>query len=309
MDKLNLSEMLQTKTTELTLRLQLASKIQEKILEQSAEKIKILTDLASESFAKKFIELQLPSSALETIQIIGKSAIDFVESYQKSVINSTKIIDELLLKFRMSDREAVKLLQRYKWFITPNMPIQIVHYIANLSKKKGNHLKAINEMFASYFLKNKCRNLENMVLSWKRNPLFKKRMNIFIDCVNTLKNIQNKNINAANVLLPTIISQIDGILTDYLTSKGIPSKTSYNFKKTEFLKLKNNITIISDEWDNNFIEVFVQILFQKSYTGQSLEKAFNFNRHKIIHGENIKYGRKDYLIRGFLILEVLSYLS
>jgi len=52
-------------------------------------------------------------------------------------------------------------------------------------------------------------------------------------------------------------------------------------------------------------EVFLNILFQGSQRGEPLKTPFTFNRHKIMHGEYVKYGRIDNTIRAFLILDFL----
>ena len=56
-------------------------------------------------------------------------------------------------------------------------------------------------------------------------------------------------------------------------------------------------------------EIFLNILFQIAYPGKPLKTPFTFNRHKIIHGEYLKYGRIDNTIRAFLILDFLATLS
>ena len=55
-------------------------------------------------------------------------------------------------------------------------------------------------------------------------------------------------------------------------------------------------------------KIMLNILFQKSLKGLPLEKPFTFNRHKILHGEELRYGRKDNTIRAFLILDFLAVL-
>jgi len=56
------------------------------------------------------------------------------------------------------------------------------------------------------------------------------------------------------------------------------------------------------EIGNDFI---LNTLFQTAYTKQKLKKPFGLNRHKIMHGEYVNYGRNDHLIRSYLILDFL----
>jgi len=56
-------------------------------------------------------------------------------------------------------------------------------------------------------------------------------------------------------------------------------------------------------------DIFLNILFQRAQPGQPLETPFTFSRHKIMHGEYLRYGRIDNTIRAFLILDFLATLS
>ena len=56
-------------------------------------------------------------------------------------------------------------------------------------------------------------------------------------------------------------------------------------------------------------DIFLNILFQDSKSGQPLDIPFIFNRHKIMHGEQFRYGRTDNTIRAFLILDFLASLK
>ncbi len=90
-----------------------------------------------------------------------------------------------------------------------------------------------------------------------------------------MKNIYNRNQVYENILDP--ISQ------DYSIPNG-------------------NFTDTSLKIGSDFI---LNTLFQSAYTGQDLKRPFGLSRHKIMHGENITYGRKDHLFRSFLILDFL----
>ena len=56
-------------------------------------------------------------------------------------------------------------------------------------------------------------------------------------------------------------------------------------------------------------DIFLDVLLQGSKRDSSLKIPFNFNRHKIMHGESVRYGRKDYLIRAMMILDYLASLK
>ena len=190
--------------------------------------------------------------------------------------------------------------------------------VVKLDKKKGRQDKAVNGLFIKYFEAKNWQNLEGMVNDWKNKPLLKKRYKILADCVEVVKIASKKGVNGANVVLPTLITQIDGALTDYLNSKNIQWDCDYDDwidrktgkvkkigRKTQFKNSKPKV--LTTQLDDLANDIFLNILFQRSQKGKPLATPFSFNRHKIIHGESIKYGRKDYLIRAFMVLDLLAH--
>lgn len=132
-------------------------------------------------------------------------------------------------------------------------------------------------------------------------------------CIKTLK-IADSKTNAVNVVLPTLIAQIDGFLTDYLDSKIIPYDCGYDDfiqsgkikkvrRKSQFKKY--SLKALALNLNNLATYTFLNILFQHSQKGKPLKTPFNFNRHKIMHGESTNYGRNGYLIRSFLLIDFL----
>jgi len=218
-----------------------------------------------------------------------------------------KFWEDFQKQYDIAESKATGVLQKYKWFISPSLPSSFVFSVMQLDKKRGRQDKAINNFYFDYFSRNQWKNLESMVLGWKNKPLLKRRMKIFQNCVFMLKNSSDKRINPITVILPTLISQIDGLLSDYLSFKGIPWQRSYVGKKNQFQI--NRSKTMTTRLDNLADYIFLDILFQKSQKGQPLETPFNFNRHKIMHGENTNYGRKNYLIRAFLIIDFLAHLK
>jgi hypothetical protein len=282
-----------------------------------AEQFKEVQLKAAESLRPMIEAYQSSARIIESL----RPQIDIWQKWveqNKSIFNNVgKFWTDFQQGYKITEQKAATVLKRYKWFIAPSMPINIVFRIVKLAETKGRHDKQINGLFIGYFSRNNWHELEQMVISWRANPLLKKRMNILLDCVKILKKTKGRNINLTNIVLPTLIAQIDGFLTDYLKSKNIPWEVDYddlNLKnktkigrKTQFKKYKS--IMLDNQFDELANHVFLNILFQRSQKGKSLKTPFNFNRHKIMHGENIEYGRKDYLIRAFLVMDFLASLK
>jgi hypothetical protein len=99
---------------------------------------------------------------------------------------------------------------------------------------------------------------------------------------------------------------MEGVWEDYLRNKGVTYKGGKE-RKEIFKKIKT--LIVPDKFDDIANNILLDVLFQESYKGRKLATPFNFNRHKILHGENVRYGRKNYLIRAFLVLDFLAHLN
>ncbi len=260
-----------------------------------------------------------------TAKIIAESLRPQIDFWQKWTEQNKRVFDSFSnywaafqKTYNIAEQKAVGVLQKYKWFITPSFPMPFIFEVVKLDKKKGRQDKAVNGLFIKYFEAKNWRNLEGMVNDWKNKPLLKKRYKILADCVEVVKIASKKDVNGANVVLPTLITQIDGALTDYLNSKNIQWDCDYDDwidgktgkvkkigRKTQFKNSKPKV--LTTQLDDLANDIFLNILFQRSQKGKPLATPFSFNRHKIIHGESIKYGRKDYLIRAFMVLDLLTH--
>ena len=258
-------------------------------------------------------------------KIVAESLRPQIDIWQRWAEQNKAVFDsfsgywiEFQRQYKVAEPKAVKVLQKYKWFITPSFPISFIFEVMKLDQTKGRHDKAVNSLFIEYYKAEDWQNLGIMVSGWKENPLLRNRYKILMDCVQVIKMATKTGINEANVVLPTLITQIDGVLTDYLNSKGLQWDSDYDDwvdtktgkvrkvgRKTQFKNAKPKV--LTTPLDDLAIDIFLNILFQRSQKGKPLATPFNFNRHKIIHGENVKYGRKDYLIRAFMVLDLLTY--
>lgn len=268
--------------------------------------------------ARQFQERQLKITELvkpiieqysATARILTESIKPQIEIWQKWAELNKSVFEgigknwlEFQNRYHIAESKAVLVLQKYKWFISPNMPIDFIFQVVQLGQRKGRQDSAINKLFVDYFSQNNWQNLEAIRKNWKKNPLFKKRSKIIHDCIKMLKTADIKT-NVANVVLPTLIAQIDGFLTDYLDSKNISCARTYAGRKSQFKE--NSSKPISSELNELANRTFLNILFQRSQKGEPLKTPFNFNRHKIMHGESTNYGRNGYLIRSFLIIDFL----
>lgn len=239
-----------------------------------------------------------------------------------NVIQATKNItgywDKFQEDYQISPELAQKYLKKHHWFISPNMDYDIAYNIVEVCDSSSKHeRKEINKIFINYFLDNNCENLDMLINKWSDNPLFNERMKIIKDCINVIKNNANKNVNYSNLVIPTLISQIDGIQNKFMEINGLTFKYGKIYyldnekeKKDDDGNTMNMHSYFRQFTENNEFydamnDVFLDLLFQNVHPGEKCS-FIQFNRHKILHGENTNYGKKEYMIRCFMILDFLS---
>ena len=224
-------------------------------------------------------------------------------------------------RYNISKKKALTCIKKYNWFISPSMDPSIVYNIVSICKSDSKSKWGdINHVFYDYFLENDCKNLDLFVDNWSSNPIFEGRMKIIKDCVEIIKN-HPKNVNFSNLVVPVLISQIDGIQMEFMNQRGLKVDKKKvvcdlegNRKKDEHgqnIKYRQYIRELTsnDEFLDAMNDVFLDVLFQHTERGEDHKTSIKFSRHKIMHGEHFTYGRKYNVIRCFMILDFLHGLS
>jgi len=303
-----------SQTTYITESIRTISKVAEQFREVQLSIVESLRPVIVESLRPVIEQWQL------TACIVSEYLAPQIDFWQNWVEQNREIFNTYRLywqtfqeRYKITEQEAIQVLRKYKWFITPSLPLTLIFEVVKIGRKKGNQRKAINRLFVDYFSSNNFENLEELVEGWQTNEIFKPRMKIFRDCVSVMKNAKGKY-NPSTIVLPTLIAQIDGIQREFMEQNGL----SFDSQKRRWVDKEGNVV----DWKKWFKaqttnqelldlanDIFLNILFQKSQPGKPLETPFTFNRHKIMHGEYLKYGRIDNAIRAFLILDFLATLG
>lgn len=206
---------------------------------------------------------------------------------------------------------AKNILKDYQWFITPSMPFDFINKIIDLEKDVGNQRERINDLYYNYFSEDNFQNIDKMFSRWVSTGLLRPtRVRIIEHCIDLLK--ESSLSNPAYLIVPTLISQIDGIQSKLMVANDLKSLSEKKWKD------RNGKTIyISDFFDmecNGLItlesakDIFLDVLFESVYPEDAISYPITFNRHKILHGQYINYGTKYNVIRAFLIIDFLMFL-
>jgi hypothetical protein len=193
--------------------------------------------------------------------------------------------------------------------------------IVKIGKEPGDQTAAIDRWFIDHFSEEDFANLALMIEDWRAIPIFEERMTFFRDALGSLRHAAG-NYNPANLMIPMLIAQIDGIQTEFMLRSGLlpankialkwRDKAGNIYKKDKGKQLffaketKAQPMFLSAELKSLASDYVFDELFAEAYP---LEDApSDFNRHKIQHGQALDYGTMANVIRAFLILDILAHL-
>ena len=253
-------------------------------------------------------QYNLTSMALEAL----KPQIDIYQQWAgihtEALSGLGKFWKEFEFNYHIHEEKAVKVLKKYNWFVSPSLPAAFVREAVRIGNRKGNQRKAINKLFVDHFRENNYSNLLEMIEGWEDNGLSRHRVRKLKGCVRILRN-KIPGVNPCDYVLPVVISQIDGLKTEYLKGQGLSLNkrqqwTDSTGKQVDWKKeFKNHAA--GHCMDELAGDILLEVLFQKAYSGMPLKRAITFNRHKILHGESLNYGRIDNTVRAFMLLDFL----
>jgi gas vesicle protein len=205
-------------------------------------------------------------------------------------------------------RQAMPLLRETEWILPMSIPYSFVGVVAHAAARKTGGRALLRAQLLKFYSRDQHLELRRMVTAWKSNPLFRRRMRIIEDCVRVVAAGRRGAVNPSNVVLPALIAQVEGILRDYTEQlmaregrvpEGGPKAL---FRKVHEKDLTSDLVEILDRmlWD---------VLFQHSDRGKPLRPGLKLSRHKIMHGEDTRYGKREHVLRVFFMLDYLAFAS
>ena len=261
------------------------------------------------SITAPLIQFQEQTRAiLEAASISANALNSWMDHHRSAFASIAEKFKEIQEQYNLAEQEVLPCLRKYKWFISPSMPAPFIFEVYEIAKEPGDHRKVVNKLFQELVLGDEGETLDELLDDWK-GKFNQARLRIIKDCFEVIKSeLKNKKgtTNVANVVVPTLIVQIDGVILDFLKANNL-STGKYAQRKSDFKGNKSGA--LPPNYDSLVNDVLLEILFQQAETGKPLKNPFQFNRHKIIHGENKAYGRKDYLVRLILILDYLAHIE
>ncbi len=186
------------------------------------------------------------------------------------------------------DKDLWEKLKKYGWIIPGSLPSDIFGRLyqkikCNLSDVDEQEL--FDKFFIEEFTKENWYYIKYLIQCWEKNPhISKDRLRILKDCFKVVKRYSYKT--ASNIVIPTIMAQVEGLLVDRFGKK-------FNMPQTD-----------------NFVAVARYLLctqlYQRTTSGDNSNITnADFSRNKILHGENPHYGKIENVIKLYLLIETI----
>jgi hypothetical protein len=193
--------------------------------------------LAGENLVSK----QILNSISEQYNFTSKSMLEALKPqidiylhwaniHKETLSSLSRFWQDFEFAYQIAEAKAVQVLKKYNWFVSPSLPSEFVYQTVKIGRKRGNQRKAINKLFVDYFREDNYSNLLEMIEGWAENGLSQYRVKKLKGCVSILRNRQ-RGMNPCDYVMPVVISQIDGLKTEYPRKKGLTFSLKCCFRK------------------------------------------------------------------------------
>jgi len=205
--------------------------------------------------------------------------------------------------------------------------------VINYLVENRSELRNLESFIIKYYSENSWQKLDVIVEGWNDCSKISERLPILKDCFEAVRISDGSNFNVANVVIPTLVAQIEGIKEELLDIPSdefrdrVKGRVSFEFipangaltngqkkkgKKQDEEFLCHFIEeAFSTHYAYAFYEIIINGLFKNSYEFDEDKKKdnnpINLNRHKILHGDKalLDYGTQENLVRLFLYLDFI----
>lgn len=257
-----------------------------------------------EKMLKPYVELQksiepairLQKSLEQPLKGIQKSFVNINDVYALvpkiynpiyEYLDTFKEIGERLKDFKDNIPKHLLLIAQYGWFIEiddMNLPSDVVAKI-NLGK-----IDEANEILVNYYKSNLDRIFESLITRHDD------RKEILIQIFNCFKSENHY------MLIPCVLSQVDGICYDFTKKKFFLKEKANNFLPQITSELEKSLGYFTDLYLSPIQNQTPIMAHEKDI----LKFPCHLNRHEILHGISTDYGTE---INSLKVISLLKYLS
>ncbi|HLC30604.1 MAG TPA: hypothetical protein VJM51_07470 [Dehalococcoidia bacterium] len=205
-----------------------------------------------------------------------------------------------------SERNSAEAFSAAGWPIAPSMPRWLKRRVIQLYEQ--DKVRYAGQAIIGCYKQSGCKYLVDAVEKWNSHPLFAPRMHIIRDA---LWAHQNRKYTLS---FPALIPQVEGIMSEYVISNGLPAKLGSIKAVYEAVvgdPAKNYPLFVWAIADTLLYQLQTNTYFSTDFAGE-LEKRIpkrRTTRHTVLHGIMPGYNRASHSLRSFLVLDALSALQ
>lgn len=226
--------------------------------------------------------------------------------------NINEAISQLVESWDRTDQRAARKISRHGWVLPTNCRVSFLGKVAGLpsNTRRGK----VSQLFQTEYFSRDCAELKRISAKWPTLQNARKRAPILISCVNTVHISIKGGIDPAPAVIPTLIAQIDGMLTDYLRRKKINFERPYDDRKNQIgrkgaLRASKPDPQLPTTIHEHTLNFFLERLFKRYHPGSKSGRPPAINRHAIMHGHSTKYGTKENLLKILALVDFIAHLQ
>ena len=218
---------------------------------------------------------------------------------------------EFVKKTKERDKKLIEAMLKSGWWFTPSLMEIPENWLSQAANDYQNGNKtAITNLFKKIYQRENCRNLESVVISWKKNELFSPWQNHIADALDSHKD------KKYTLSVPVLLLVAEGIATGFRKKVGIYEKRD---RSQGGEKIKKAVQKYYGKYRGLFLseldllEPLINAIDTTIYKNTDLIKkklhTNILNRHAVLHGLKKNYGTMKTSLQAFMLLDVLSKLE
>lgn len=245
-------------------------------------------------------------SMMESTRIVNEN---LMKTFQIPLLQMTENIQSLfstidfsLLIYRKEWSEQRETLLKYGWFYSDEFPEELMYEIHE--KRESFTTDDVDKIIVTYFRKDRCKALKQVVKQWSELSYFNNREIIFHEA---LVNHSRKYYNSSITLL-TI--HTEGVITDFVRLNM--QEPRFRVKKAiddikRVLGENETVSIYEYEVFNDVIEK-IEDAFTEGFSHADPDKSSNKSRDKIAHGHAYEKENEVNSLKKLLYLNEIYHL-
>ncbi len=249
-----------------------------------------------------FVRQLEAANALTTRLILPPSFLGQLAGFQRVLTDGLRSFWPTFDKWKRDEEEAIEVLTSQGWWPHPYWPVNVMYEVLRLKREKK--LRSLDRVISDSYEASRLRPMRHAMASWWELPEYRARRAILRAGFNAYK--KSDYISAVSVWLP----QIEGVMRGKLERDGLsPSGWKRALQRDSTGEQDEVEARIADIVTNTFWAFFYSLYDTKKLQSNQVisKRQFPIRRDLVLHGVDLRYGRRANAMRIFLMLDTLHY--